>query len=243
MAALVTVAGSAPARPLAAQGAESSGIRAVGRFDPASGETTYEVAEPLGGREVFAVQRALLRAGVSPGVLDGRLGPATRSALERFQRERGLRPCACVSDETVLALGLELRVTRVVVGPAGAGPSAGASVRVIRPRGIVAETGASGPAPAGRAGAGRATEEGAREEGARVLTGPGTPGFWVPVIVPVGPPIPGPGGEGTPTSRPAPRGATPPGIRPPPPPRVTPPPGSAPRSRPPPRRGGSGGAV
>jgi hypothetical protein len=36
------------------------------------------------------VQRELKRAGYDPGLQDGKIGPATRSALRRFQEDQGL---------------------------------------------------------------------------------------------------------------------------------------------------------
>ena len=39
---------------------------------------------------VKAGQRALKRAGYDPGAIDGKMGPATRGALRRFQEAHGL---------------------------------------------------------------------------------------------------------------------------------------------------------
>jgi peptidoglycan hydrolase-like protein with peptidoglycan-binding domain len=36
-------------------------------------------------------QRELKRAGYDPGAIDGKIGPSTRSALQRFQEAHGLR--------------------------------------------------------------------------------------------------------------------------------------------------------
>lgn len=243
LAILLGAAGWGPAPDLVAQVLEGGvavepGIRVVGRFDPATGHTTYRVAEPLAGREVLALQRALLRAGASPGTPDGRLGPATRAALRRFQAEQGLRPCGCPSYETVLALGLEPRVGRVVVG-SGREADAGTGVRVIRPSGIVAGTGGVGAPGAEGVAAGEPGREGRSE------VAPGEPpaGHWLPWIVPgvlvvPGPTLaPPPRNAGTPAPPRPPRGVSPPGIRPSPPPRVTPrpvprpPPPSAPSGR------------
>jgi peptidoglycan hydrolase-like protein with peptidoglycan-binding domain len=41
---------------------------------------------------VMSLQRELKRAGYDPGATDGRMGPMTRRALERFQQAQGLSP-------------------------------------------------------------------------------------------------------------------------------------------------------
>lgn len=41
---------------------------------------------------VKSLQRELKRAGYDPGVMDGKMGPATRQALRRFQEAHGLSP-------------------------------------------------------------------------------------------------------------------------------------------------------
>jgi hypothetical protein len=41
---------------------------------------------------IKSLQRELKRAGYDPGVTDGKLGPATRQALRRFQEANGLSP-------------------------------------------------------------------------------------------------------------------------------------------------------
>jgi peptidoglycan hydrolase-like protein with peptidoglycan-binding domain/FtsZ-binding cell division protein ZapB len=54
---------------------------------------------PLKGRDVTGVQRALRRAGYRIPI-DGRFGPATETALMRFQRKHGLRPDGVVGPQT-----------------------------------------------------------------------------------------------------------------------------------------------
>jgi membrane-bound lytic murein transglycosylase B len=41
---------------------------------------------------IKSLQRELKRAGYDPGVTDGKMGPATRQALRRFQEANGLSP-------------------------------------------------------------------------------------------------------------------------------------------------------
>lgn len=45
-----------------------------------------------GGPDGIAIQVALVRAGFSPGVVDGQLGPSTRLAMEAHRRARGSDP-------------------------------------------------------------------------------------------------------------------------------------------------------
>jgi len=54
---------------------------------------------PLKGRDVTGVQRALRRAGYRIPI-DGRFGPATETALMRFQRKHGLRADGVVGPRT-----------------------------------------------------------------------------------------------------------------------------------------------
>ena len=41
---------------------------------------------------IKSLQRELKRGGYDPGVMDGKMGPATRQALRRFQEAHGLSP-------------------------------------------------------------------------------------------------------------------------------------------------------
>jgi hypothetical protein len=67
---------------------------------------------PSPGRGQHAVTRARLRqvqerlqaAGFSPGPLDGRLGPQTRTALRRYQQRKGLRVTGSPDQQTLKAL-------------------------------------------------------------------------------------------------------------------------------------------
>ncbi len=54
------------------------------------------------------IQSALLNAGYNPGQIDGALGVATMSAVESFQKDKGL-PVGNLTMETLRALGVQLR--------------------------------------------------------------------------------------------------------------------------------------
>ena len=60
------------------------------------------------GRQVKRLQRALAQLGYSPGRVDGRYGPATQNALERFQRANGLEPDGVLGPNTLKALKQKL---------------------------------------------------------------------------------------------------------------------------------------
>ena len=74
---------------------------------------TYTYDEPIYGynymepRQVMLrVQRELRREGYYRGALDGLIGPMTRSALARFQRDAGLRVTRRIDGPTLAALGV-----------------------------------------------------------------------------------------------------------------------------------------
>src|SRR5476649_1299488 len=56
--------------------------------------------------QIRQVQRALNSKGFNPGPTDGRLGPETRSALDQFQRNQGLRQTGTPDRQTLAALGV-----------------------------------------------------------------------------------------------------------------------------------------
>jgi peptidoglycan hydrolase-like protein with peptidoglycan-binding domain len=156
------------------------GIRMIATYNPASDARTFEVLEPLSGSEILALQAALARVGGDPGPLDGRLGPGTLGALERFQRERGLRVCGCVTYETIIALALRPLVVQTVIGPAAEAHD----IEVILPTGpppARQELPAVPAAPAVPAGEGA---EPTRTQPASHLDA----GWWVPVF-PLHPPF------------------------------------------------------
>ncbi len=61
-------------------------------------------APPEGALSVRQTQEALKRAGYDPGPADGMMGPRTRSALTRFQRDRKLYPSGRIDSATSDAL-------------------------------------------------------------------------------------------------------------------------------------------
>ena len=80
-------------------------------YDPAYSRYTYD--EPIYGynqmepRQVMVrVQRELRREGYYRGAIDGLIGPMTRSALARFQRDAGLRVTRRIDGPTLAALGV-----------------------------------------------------------------------------------------------------------------------------------------
>jgi peptidoglycan hydrolase-like protein with peptidoglycan-binding domain len=62
--------------------------------------------ERVTGYTLGALQRALQGRGYYKGAVDNRLSPATRKALEQFQRDAGL-PVGHLDIETLQALGIQ----------------------------------------------------------------------------------------------------------------------------------------
>ncbi len=60
--------------------------------------------QPAESPQVRDVQRRLRALGQRPGPVDGRYGPRTQAAVERFQREAGQRPSGELSPATAVAL-------------------------------------------------------------------------------------------------------------------------------------------
>jgi hypothetical protein len=56
------------------------------------------------GLQVKRLQRSLAAVGYSPGVADGRFGPATKRALERFQKAKKLTVDGILGPKTLAAL-------------------------------------------------------------------------------------------------------------------------------------------
>lgn len=52
------------------------------------------------GTEVKKIQQALINAGYSPGIVDGKLGKKTKQAIVSFQRSKGLYPDGIVGPKT-----------------------------------------------------------------------------------------------------------------------------------------------
>jgi hypothetical protein len=65
---------------------------------------TTTLAPGDSGAQVRALQRALGALGYGPGKIDGAYGPATTSALERFQKASGLTEDGILGPKTLAAL-------------------------------------------------------------------------------------------------------------------------------------------
>ena len=63
-------------------------------------------SENTGDGRVSDVQSALAREGYYDGAVDGKLGPATRSALRRYQRDHGLDATGGITSGVIQALRL-----------------------------------------------------------------------------------------------------------------------------------------
>jgi hypothetical protein len=61
------------------------------------------------GAQVKVLQRALASIGFSTGKIDGQYGPATQTAVKRFQRSAGLKADGIAGSATVTALATALR--------------------------------------------------------------------------------------------------------------------------------------
>jgi hypothetical protein len=103
--------------PLQAVAQES--IRVVESIQARTGERHRYVIRELETGEIRALQSALREAGYVGIGWTGRMDDGTVRGLRRFQRERGLVECGCVSYETVVALGLRPEVVATVAGDPG----------------------------------------------------------------------------------------------------------------------------
>lgn len=79
---------------------------------PKTAKTPTPVAVPTialkpgdAGTQVKKLQRALAALGYSPGAVDGRYGPATRRAVQRFQKAKKLTADGLYGPKTFRALG------------------------------------------------------------------------------------------------------------------------------------------
>ncbi|WP_298967269.1 peptidoglycan-binding domain-containing protein [uncultured Methylobacterium sp.] len=77
----------APARPPAAQAAEVRALAAHAKANPAAAQ---KPAATSPDKDVAFAQRALVKLGYGPLAVDGVIGPGTRAALDRFERDRRL---------------------------------------------------------------------------------------------------------------------------------------------------------
>ncbi len=121
---LTSAVGRAPA-----QIAVAAEIGVIETVDPANGRRSLHVLEGLGHAEVRAVQRELARAGFKVSWRAGELDAFTRGALQRFQTQRGLAVCACVTIETLIELGIPTRIVQTIVLEAPPLPEAAPGAR------------------------------------------------------------------------------------------------------------------
>lgn len=199
-------------------------VRVVEAVNASTGDRQRYVVRDLEEGEIRAVQAALRSEGYIGIGWTGRLDDGTVAGLTRFQRERGLVDCGCVSYETIVALGLRPAVIATVTadggapGTSGDGTAAGASISsgVLYPVGIPILVPRPPPCrpdtcdggEEGDSGSGGAPEDGAD---------PQPDGSWIIIGVPQT----GSGAAGTGSL------ATPPGVRPAPPADVRAPPGGS----------------
>lgn len=97
-------------------------VRVVEAVSEATGDRQRFVVRDLDQAEIKAVQAALRGEGYIGIGWTGRLDDGTIDGLNRFQRERGLVECGCISYETIVALGLRPEVVATFAAdPAPAG--------------------------------------------------------------------------------------------------------------------------
>lgn len=142
---LIAVAVLAGADVVRAQPASApTSIRVVETFHHDTGERSRHLVGRLTADEILAIQERLRERAGLQRFERGALDEATRSALRRFQRERGLEVCGCATYETALALGLEPRVVLTRLVGAGDDGRGEPEVEVVYPSG----PSGSGAAPA-----------------------------------------------------------------------------------------------
>jgi His-Xaa-Ser repeat protein HxsA len=72
--------------------------------EPSAAQSEYDSSNA--DSSVSQVQSALAKEGYYRGAIDGSLGPATRSALRRYQRDHGLDVTGQIDQSVTEALGL-----------------------------------------------------------------------------------------------------------------------------------------
>lgn len=195
-------------------------VRVVETVNAATGERHRYVVRDLREAEIRSVQAALRTEGYVGIGWTGRLDDGTLAGLRRFQRERGLVECGCVSYETVVGLGLRpVVVASVAAGgdltgttDQAAGSSAGIRSDLLYPVGIPIYVPRPPPCEDDPCDDGDGSDPGDGEV-------PGAEGSGIVFGAPVG--APGPGTTGS--------QAVPPGIRPAPLPPARAPSSGSPR--------------
>ena len=74
--------------------------------DAATSPRPFQTPEKPKKATVKQVQLTLAKAGYEPGPVDGRMGPKTRGALQRFQQDKGLAVTGDIDWETLQLLKL-----------------------------------------------------------------------------------------------------------------------------------------
>lgn len=75
---------------------------------PYEGRIVEDAAPQRGARSLpGAVQRQLAERGYYKGGIDGQFGPASKSALKRFQRDNDLKSSGLIDEPTLKALGFD----------------------------------------------------------------------------------------------------------------------------------------
>src|SRR5689334_12971726 len=120
--ACMLLAGSAVAE---AKGEPRLADRTVVQIGPGAG-----YGSPHGSARVRAVQHLLRRAGERPGPVDGRFGPLTEAAVERFQAREGLAVDGVVGRVTTPALSREAAL--VTPGTGYGSPHGSTRVRTVQ---------------------------------------------------------------------------------------------------------------
>jgi peptidoglycan hydrolase-like protein with peptidoglycan-binding domain len=73
----------------------------------AAGQAQKISAQQLSSDQVKQIQQALQDKGVSPGPVDGVVGPKTKQALRQFQQDQGIAGSGQINEQTLQALDLE----------------------------------------------------------------------------------------------------------------------------------------
>jgi len=103
-------------------------------------QLTY--VQPLSMQGTELVQQRLRQAGDYPGAIDGRWGPDSVAALQRFQQMHGLQPTGQMNQATTQALGLDpnalIGAPMVATAPPTSAPPA---AQALSPRAVQAVQG------------------------------------------------------------------------------------------------------
>ncbi len=76
-----------------------------GQTSRAAAEVKMDADTPLTPDGVRKVQLALQKNGITPGRIDGKLGPLTKQALRSFQDRYGIKSSGEADNQTLFALG------------------------------------------------------------------------------------------------------------------------------------------